>query len=477
MGDRWVEVSPSHFAHEAEGLSLIRRLLPGQPPFRAWSNFEFRDDHGRWHEVDLLVLGRRRLHFIELKYYSGTLRGDDQLWHRDGHRAEDSPLKLARRKAQYLGSKLRDEFRAWVREGKVAKAPDPREVVPFVQESVFLHHPKLRSELPMASARGLYGLDGHERENGLLGISRLLLEPADAGHRIHEQIIVELMRRIGLVQRREREAGSWVIMDEPVGEGAGWQEWEATHKVVQTHRARIRFQIPPPGASQAERQRLRLIAEHEYQIMSRLNHPGVLSPRDLVDSELGVGLVYPYESGWRRLDLWQADQPQGVSISTQLAIIRQVGEALHYAHANRVVHRGIAPGVVWVREEASSVRVQVRDWQSAGRLAGSQSATATVAGVTALVDAVAASIEGDAQTTGEFAAPEGALTSGVDRIRVDVFGLSALTFYLLAGRPPARSAAGLRERLANSPDSISLQSSPRFRPRSALQSSMPRGPQ
>jgi hypothetical protein len=73
---RWSEVTRSQFTHEAEGLNLIRSLLPANAPFRAWPNFEFRDGHGKWHEVDLLVLGRRRLHLVELKYYSGTLRGD-----------------------------------------------------------------------------------------------------------------------------------------------------------------------------------------------------------------------------------------------------------------------------------------------------------------------------------------------------------------------------------------------------------------
>ena len=107
---RWIEVTPSQFTHEAEGINLVRSLLPANAPFRAWSNFEFRDGHGKWHEVDLLVLGRRRLHLAELKYYSGTLRGDDLTWRRDGHRAEDSPLKLARRKAQRLASKLQDEL-------------------------------------------------------------------------------------------------------------------------------------------------------------------------------------------------------------------------------------------------------------------------------------------------------------------------------------------------------------------------------
>ena len=98
---------------------------PRTRPFRAWSNFEFRDGQGKWHEVDLLVLGRRRLHLVELKYYSGTLRGDDLTWLRDGHRAEDSPLKLARRKAQRLASRLQDELIRWAQETG-AEVPDTR---------------------------------------------------------------------------------------------------------------------------------------------------------------------------------------------------------------------------------------------------------------------------------------------------------------------------------------------------------------
>ena len=174
---RWIEVTPSQFTHEAEGLSIVRELLPDQPPFRAWSNFEFRDAHGKWHEVDLLVLGRRRLHLVELKYYAGTLRGDDLTWRRDGHRAEDSPLKLARRKAQRLASKLRDELLSWAQETHTT-VPDPNKVVPFVQEAVFLHHPGFRCELPPSSRLDLFALDGTEDTTGLPGISDRVLEAA-----------------------------------------------------------------------------------------------------------------------------------------------------------------------------------------------------------------------------------------------------------------------------------------------------------
>jgi hypothetical protein len=210
---RWVEVTPSQFTHEAEGLNLVRSLLPANAPFRAWSNFEFRDGHGKWHEVDLLVLGRRRLHLVELKYYSGTLRGDDLTWRRDGHRAEDSPLKLARRKAQRLAGKLQDELIRWAQETG-ANIPDTRTVVPFVQESVFLHHPGLRCLLPRASRVDLFGLDGAEGDSGLPGLSGRLLEPATPHESVgvnREEIIAALIERTGIVLRRQREAGSWVI--------------------------------------------------------------------------------------------------------------------------------------------------------------------------------------------------------------------------------------------------------------------------
>ena len=100
--DRWVEVNPSPFAHEAAGLALIRAVLPDETPFRAWSNLTFMDLKGRWHEIDLLVLGRGRMHLIELKHYEGVLGGTEHSWVRPGKRPEESPLRLANDKAKFL---------------------------------------------------------------------------------------------------------------------------------------------------------------------------------------------------------------------------------------------------------------------------------------------------------------------------------------------------------------------------------------
>jgi serine/threonine protein kinase len=462
---RWIEVTPSQFPHEAEGLRIIRDLLPANAPFRAWSNLEFRDGQGKWHEVDLLVLGRRRLHLVELKYYSGTLRGDDLTWRRDGHRAEDSPLKLARRKAQRIASKLRDELIRWSQETG-NRIPDVRDVVPFVQESVFLHHPGFRCLLPEASRADLFGLDGSEHDTGLPGIAGRLLEPPTPHQAVganRDDIIAALMANIGIVQRRQREAGSWIIDEDPLGEGDGWQDWPAFHRVAATQRGRIRFLVTPPGATATTRARVRQVAEHEYRIMSRLASDRLLRPQDLVDSELGVGLVYPLDERFQRLDLWLADNAGSQPADKQLALLRQVAEAVDYAHGHRVVHRGLTPHAVSVRCQADDeLHVQVGDWQSAGTVAGPALTGLSGSGVTGLMGAAdgtghadgtlsavarPGAVDVDRRLAEAFQAPEGVWNTDADRIRLDVFALGALAYFVLAGRPAAADRAALRERL------------------------------
>ena len=182
-----------------------------------------------------------------------------------------------------------------------------------------------------------------------------------------EEIIADLMERIGIVLRRQREAGSWVIDEEPLGEGDGWQDWPAFHRVATTERGRIRFLVTPPGATTTERARIRRVAEHEYRIMSRLANDRLLRPRDMVDSELGVGLVYTLDEQFQRLDLWQADHAGSVSAETQLRLLRQVAEAVAYAHGNRVVHRGLTPHAVWVHQRPAET---CGCWSENGTLAG-----------------------------------------------------------------------------------------------------------
>ena len=170
---RWVEVSRSAFAHEAEGLQLLKNLIPDAAPYRTWTNFEFMDSHGQWHEIDALVLGRRRLHLVELKAYTGIITGGNEknwtmLSMGAQQRTQRSPLLLTRRKAQRLASRIQDEAQK-VANKRGLDWDTVRGRLPFIQESVFLHGSPFSSKLTGLAATGLFGPDGKEKETGLPG--------------------------------------------------------------------------------------------------------------------------------------------------------------------------------------------------------------------------------------------------------------------------------------------------------------------
>ena len=205
--------------------------------------------------------------------------------------------------------------------------------------------------------------------------------------------------------------------------------------------------------------------------MSRLQHDGLLHPRDLVESDLGVGLVYDYDDAWQRLDLWLAGQPAGVPLTTQLSIVRQVGEAVQYAHGNKVVHRALSPRAVWVKSVPGTdgdVKVRVGDWQGSGAIDPASATRTPVPGVTSLQGALSVAPtstatdssapdadspganqapDPDSWLTEAFQAPEGQWSATADRVRLDVFGLGALAFYVIADKPAATTRQALRTRL------------------------------
>ncbi len=126
--DWWVKVVKSAFAHETEGLSVLRAVVPAASPHRGWTTFEFMDNHGLWHEVDALALGRRRQHLIELKHFQGQLGGTEANWvpqlPSGKVLTQHSPPLLTRRKAQRLTTRIEDE----VRKVAVAHGLNPEKV-------------------------------------------------------------------------------------------------------------------------------------------------------------------------------------------------------------------------------------------------------------------------------------------------------------------------------------------------------------
>ncbi|MGV9720200.1 protein kinase domain-containing protein [Nocardia beijingensis] len=426
---------------------MLRRIVPKAPPYRAWTNFEFMDNHGQWHEIDALVLGRRRLHLIELKHYTGELRGSETSWVRTTlggkTRTQRSPLLLTRRKAQRLATRIEEEAR------KVAldiglDVQKVRRALPFVQEAVFLHGAPFQVEMSDLAKSSLFGPEGAQGTTGLPAISTRLLEPPTDTRRVDEDlsmIIALALRNLGIARRTERDAGSWTITGDPLASGDDWQEWVATHKGTEA-RARARVVSLHRGTPVHARAAAHRRMQREFSLLSSLRHESILAPLDLVQDDDGnTVIVYPDTPGYEPLDLALATRE--LTAEQQLQILTQVAEAVTYAHRNHVAHRGLGPSTVLVHADAldgGEVRIRLADWSWAGRVHSADTRSATSVGTP--------SGPGMAPADEAYQAPEDRWAPDADRLALDVFSLGALAYYLLSGgQAPARDRAALLERL------------------------------
>lgn len=447
---RWHAVSPSPFEHEQQGLDILREVLPDESPFHVWTNFEFPDEDGQWHEVDALVLARTRFILVELKYYSGVLRGTGLRWERPGHSPQRSPLALAKKKAE--------RFRALLVRTIEATQPGAgrQRIVPYVDYAVFLHHPRFRNEMAPEDSGRLYGLPRNDASSNLPSMEHLVLAPASERFPLigepREQVLVALMDHLKLADARQPEVGSWLLeerLGEPTPDG---QDWLASHRFQERHFARIRFQQPREGAPSSDLARVREAARREFDLTRALHHEGLLTASDRVDNELGVGLVFPYDESLAPLPLWLESRAATLSQQNRFDLLRQLAETLEYVHSNGIVHRALSPEALWVKTpKQGEPRILVADWQLAG--VADRDKVDNAASLTQLSTQFGTTVRSTEElaptSAALFRAPEDARrVSSLGRYKLDVFSVGALAAYLLTGAPAANTVAELHGHLA-----------------------------
>ena len=155
---------------------------------------------------------------------------------------------------------------------------------------------------------------------------------------------------------------------------------------------------------------------HEIEIVSQLHHPHIVPLYDSGNSDGFLFFVMPYEPG---LSLRQRLARHGpLAPAEVVGILRDVCDALSYAHERGIVHRDIKPDNVLI----------------AGR-----HALVTDFGVAKVANHAAVSISGATRLpvgTPAYMAPEQIKANrGIDH-RADIYAVGVLGYELLAGRPP-----------------------------------------
>lgn len=162
----------------------------------------------------------------------------------------------------------------------------------------------------------------------------------------------------------------------------------------------------------------------EQSILARLDHPhiaGLLDAGVLADGTpwLAMALI-----DGERIDAWCTSRKLGAQATVRLFL--DVCDAVDHAHRRLIVHRDLKPSNILVGEDG---RVRLLDFGIA-RLVDDGERDATATAFRALTPRYAApeQFRGDPTTTA-----------------ADVFGLGAVLYHLLAGRPPRMQSGDLDE--------------------------------
>lgn len=435
---RWNQEFPSPFPWEQEALDHIRALIPDIEPYRAWATFTFSAQSGKVHENDLLVCAPAGLFLVEIKSHPGRVenRGNTWIVHRPGGKTSSftNPLPTVDAKAKDLKSRLR-----WA-----ARELGFNESIPFIDAAVFLSDPGLGVNLDEQQLIKVYG-----REDGTNGLPRIwsdfLNQPPRSQHRrvtaAFEIQLPRLMHKIGVAgSRRYLRLSRWQMDAKPIDSGPTWEDRLARDEDMRDDQRRIRIYLSRRLASADDQRAIERAARREYNALRGLTHRGIVQVADFHIHEAGPAVLFHHLENDLRLDHYLDQYGDTLDVGTRLGMVRQLAEALNYAHGRHLFHRALAARCVWVtaRPDGAKPTLRVGDWQTATHNSDS----------TGLGSLEPSSLSGRnvSAETHVYLAPE-FKQPDADPLAMDVFGLGALAHLVITGKPPAPSRRELADKL------------------------------
>lgn len=441
----WIVVSPSRYPWEQEALDFIHEKFPTGENYLAWSNFEFIGDDGSINEVDLLVASPAGIFLTEIKSRPGSLTGDSMTWRwttPEGKiRTNESPVLLANKKTKRLKNLLQRQ--------KACKKEDNF----YIQPLIFCSAPGLQCSLS-PEGRTLVCLRDDDAKKRP-GIRAALLRREGAGLKQFDRpamngpalrTFAQAMAQAG-IRPRARRVGDFVldrlVYESPTGI---FQDWAAHHSSSEKSLRLVRIYLVSSQADKEDRRIVTEAARREIATLEKLNHPNILRALVPAESELGPGIVFDFQPDARRLDLYLQENADSLDVVARFQILRQIADAIRYAHEKRVLHRALSPQSIFVvpRKSGSPV-IQIYNWQTGRRLPDG-----SFLGITNFSTSLhAGQLVGDPARA--YLAPESGTADEEPREEVDVFSLGALAYFLFSGKAPASDLPQLIDKLQASP--------------------------
>jgi serine/threonine protein kinase len=430
MNQNWKQITTSDFAWEREALTFAKGILPDHEPYRAWANFEFIAQDGSINEVDLLVLTPKGFYLVEIKSHPGVMRGDAGSWvweppNNGRLQYFDNPRLLADRKAKKLASLLQVQ--------SSCKRSNDR--IPFISALVFLSAENLINKL-----EGPARINVCTRKNFL---SELTHMDENWRHRKLNKPVATMVSRsmeeAGIKEsKRMRRVGLYELT-KILDESDHYQEWLALHTDMQVYR-KVRI-YHTYGKSEEEVARLERAAKLEFRLLEGIEHSGILKAKEYQQHDYGPALIYEYDSKAIRLDhlLLHLEVTKRLDMHQAITLLRNIAEAVQYAHGQKLFHRALSPQSIFVKESDDCYHVKIGNWSTAERIYENETKQVTAfSHLTRFVQ----------EEAGPYVALESHSLGDADGVHMDVFSLGAIAYHLFTGKKPAENDLELQDKLS-----------------------------
>ncbi|MFH8806034.1 BREX system serine/threonine kinase PglW [Streptomyces hygroscopicus] len=441
--NQWNQERPSPYAWEQDALDHVRRLMPAAEPYRAWATFSFTAQSGRINECDLLIAVPAGLYLIEIKSHPGRLENRGSTWNfhgSDRRRTINNPLHFNDAKSKDLKKQLQWAARRLGMNDRT---------LPRIEPAVFLSATDLESHLDDVQRLRVFG-----RDDGASGLSRIWqdflgLPPAQPERRITPEFsrhqLPQLLKAIGIRQSTShlKFGEAWRMRPHPLDAGQSWEDRLAKRVDGLVHEeGRVRIYLVGQQATDAAKKATGRAARREYQVLQGITHRGIAAAVEIREHEAGPAILFRHRETDLRLDHYLATHGGRLTPEMRLDLVRQLAEAVRYAHNRSLYHRALAARSVYVsaRPDGSRPELRITDWQTAARDFDTNATLLRSLGNTTLDRGL---IEDAAQV---YLAPE-TEQPYADPVDLDVFGLGAVSYLILTGQPPAAQRSALRERL------------------------------
>ena len=199
-----------------------------------------------------------------------------------------------------------------------------------------------------------------------------------------------------------------------LGQGGMGVVYEAYDETLQRKVALKRMREEIAGDP---RERKRFV--REARVVAGLRHPGIVEIFTLVEQNEALYLVFEYLPG-ETLDELKERRGGKLGADEALRLVREIAEALDYAHSQGVVHQDLKPSNILVNVTGA----KVMDFGIARRVQ----------------DTLSTMSRAEAVGTPAYMAPEQEM--GVVTPKADLYALGVLTYELLAGRAPFGRGGG-----------------------------------